>query len=252
VLATTTPSTAHELAEGETHPSSDGAAQREPESLSGGWYGSTGLGFASFVIDQRRSNADSTDNFGLALQTRGGPRFGQHFGLNFGFTWAFTEFDRTADFWDAGYDIGKWTTGAHRTVHRWSKRGTDESRGPRALGAFFAHFGLLFPYMIAGMAYVLGPFAASTYAEFDLTASFHFGSEAVDAYVELGPGLIGFIHPEDPVLLGGYGPVGGGGLNLGALHLGAQVLWTPPGWHGEADRGDFDAYAATFVLGFGG
>jgi hypothetical protein len=152
------------------------------------------------------------------------------------------------DFAEAGYAVGRWTTNAYKDVYHWSGI-KDDYQSLRVLGSIFAYVGLIFPYVAAGVLYILVPFSPTTYLELDITASYHFGSDALEGFVEGGLGAVAFIHPEYDVVRGGFGPAAGAGVKLGILRIGAHTLWSPPGTHGSLGTTDEHVMTASATVG---
>jgi hypothetical protein len=187
---------------------------------------------------------------GLVLETSTRWPLGESAGIGTRLAWGLTEWDRFTAFTDAGYAIGRWTTHAYRDV--WHFASADTEQPFRAMGGFFGFAFLLFPYMVAGTAYVLAPFATTTYLELDVTGTYDFGdaSDEVVPYLGAGVGFAAWLHPRTDEPYGGLGPTLALGLRFERLDLALKGTWFPPYAHGEAGSGLTSVVTSALTVGF--
>ncbi len=185
--------------------------------------------FGSFAVDPKQPDVDAT---GLLLE--GGYRYpvAKRFGADLRVGWALTEWRRAEKWGRTGYKIGEWTTNAYGDVYDWAARKGDDQVF-RVFGSFFAFIFLLFPYIIAGLCYLVAIPAPSTYVEFDGSVSYDFGDAKFAPYVRGGLGLFAFIHPERDTVRLGVGPTVGAGVRLSQFNIGGQLTVSPAPLHGE-------------------
>ena len=201
------------------------------------WRTSMSMGLAYLAVRGSDAVPDSTDNVGLALQSRSGAQVGNGWRLSVGYGLGFTEFQRTAEMWNQASSIGRWTTQAYADVYQWSKRkGEDDALAPvRWTGSMLAYSGLTVGYILAGGMHLGSPLASLSSMHFDVLAGRYLGGQDDGFHLAGGMGLIGFSHPHSARLRAGVGPVVVTGLDLDRLTIGARVGYSPAGW--QADRG---------------
>jgi hypothetical protein len=207
-----------------------------------------GIGPAAFVTTGTGSFARP----GVALQLASHVPIQENMGIGIRFSWMLTEFRRTEDMTRTAYRIGRWTTNAYGDVYDWAAQ-KDDARLFRWMGAFFAFFGLLFPYIVSGLFYVASPFAATTALELGLTFDYSFGTDRLRSgpYLKAGLGLVGYVHPRQDKLLGGIGPTFGAGVRFGDHYdLGLNATFIPSVLHGQTDRENGDVVLTSLTLGF--
>ena len=187
---------------------------------------------------------------GLVLETSTRWPLGESAGIGTRLAWGLTEWDRFTAFTDAGYTIGRWTTQAYRDVWRFAS--ADSEQPFRVMGGFFGFAFLLFPYMVAGTAYLLAPFATTTYLELDVTGSYDFGEANAEIvpYLGAGIGFAAWLHPRTDELYGGVGPTLAVGLRFEHLDLALKGTWFPPYAHGEAGSGLTSVSTTALTVGF--
>jgi hypothetical protein len=226
----------------------------EPERKSQTQFG-IGPGYAA-VIPLGASSSQRAGQAGLVLEVAKTVPVADRFDFGFRFAWGFTAWDRFPKWAKAGYDVGKWTTTAYEDTYNWTrKRGADgdsdpNTHGLRLTGGLVAMAFLWLGYVVSGITYLAAVVSPTTWMEIDLTGGYNFGDKDVNPYLKAGIGLMGFIHPEHGTLLGGVGPTFGGGIKIGsALHLGANVTWSPPPLHGEARSGQSHLLVGGLTIG---
>jgi hypothetical protein len=175
---------------------------------------------------------NGVQRYGVVLDLDASVPLEGRLGLDVHFAWGLTEFRRFDDFTTAGYHAGAWTTQAYKDVWKWASV-KDDWVLFRWLGGFFAFFGLVFPYIGAGVCYLMAPVAPTTYLELDLSAIYELGDKNANPYVKAGMGLVGYLRPETARPSGGVGPTVGFGARLRGFDVSAQVTWLPLGLHGE-------------------
>ncbi len=187
---------------------------------------------------------------GLVLESSTRWPLGDSAGIGTRVAWGLTEWDRFTAFTDAGYAIGRWTTHAYRDVWRFASADTEQPF--RAMGGFFGFAFLLFPYMLAGTAYVLAPFATTTYLELDVTGSYEFADASAEVvpYLGAGVGFAAWLHPRTDEPYGGLGPTLAVGLRFERLDLALKSTWFPPYAHGEAGSGLTSVVTSALTVGF--
>jgi hypothetical protein len=175
---------------------------------------------------------NGVQRYGVALDLDASVPLDGRLGLDVHFAWGLTEFHRFDDFTNAGYRAGAWTTKAYEDVWNWAAT-NDQWALFRWIGAFFAFAGLAFPYIGAGVCYVLAPVAPTTYLELDLAAIYELGDKNANPYFKGGLGLVGYLHPLSARPSGGVGPTVAFGARLRGFDVSAQLTWLPYGLHGE-------------------
>jgi hypothetical protein len=220
VLADAPPATA-----GPTDASSP--ALDRPIEATHGPAGSVGIGPTYFGMI-----GNGVGRYGVALDLDASVPLEGRLGLDVHFAWGLTEFHRFDDFTNAGYRAGAWTTQAYRDVWNWAAT-NDQWALFRWIGAFFAFAGLVFPYVGAGVCYVLAPVAPTTYLELDLAALYELGDRNANPYFKAGLGFVGYLQPVSAKPSGGLGPTAGFGARLRGFDVSAQLTWLPRGLHGE-------------------
>ena len=215
------------------------------------WRSSVGGGVAHFAADGPGEAQDSLDNWGVAVYARTGLRIAPSTRLRLGASAAFTEFDRTAEMWDTGSALGRWTTDAYGGVYDWIGRGVDDKTWPLRVGLGVPAFTFLtMPYVLAGAFYLFGPLASGTFATVDATVSRSLGPDELGLYAEAGLGLLVFSHPRSPTPRAGMGPIVGLGVDVGPWTLGARTQWSPPALHDDEGIAGSDIWATTLTAGF--
>jgi hypothetical protein len=207
-----------------------------------------GLGPAGFFT----TGTGSLARPGVALQVASHVPIHENMGLGLRFSWTLTEFRRTEDMTRTAYKIGRWTTTAYGDVYDWAAQ-KDDARLLRWMGAFFAFFGLLFPFMVSGIFYVASPLSATTALELGLTFDYAFGTDRYSSgpYLKGGLGLVGYVHPRHDKLLGGVGPTFGAGFRFGDhFDLGLNATFLPSILHGQARGENGDVVLTSVTLGF--
>lgn len=191
-----------------------------------------GLGVAYLgAIQSRTTHSEVGAVFHVA------PRFpiGDHYGIGVRFAYGLTGWDRTEDVARAGYKVGRWTTHAYGDVWDWAGEGEKDTRALRYFGAFFAFFGLIVPYVVAGVLYLVSPLAASSFAEADVTFNWEPADDPKQGpYLKGGIGFAAYVHPDTSRLYGGLGPNVGFGYRVDNLNLGVVGTFLPYGAHGSA------------------
>lgn len=170
--------------------------------------------------------------YGVALDLDASVPLDGRLGLDVHFAWGLTEFHRFDDFTNAGYRAGAWTTKAYEDVWNWAAINNQWALF-RWIGAFFAFAGLAFPYIGAGVCYVLAPVAPTTYLELDLAAIYELGDKNANPYFKGGLGLVGYLHPLSARPSAGLGPTVAFGARLRGFDVAVQMTWLPRGLHGE-------------------
>lgn len=187
--------------------------------------GATYLG----ALQSKRAHSEA----GLVLQAGARVPIGDHYGFGFRFAYGMTGWDRTEDVARRGYKIGRWTTQAYGDVWDWAGEGEESERSLRYFAAFFGFIGLIFPYALAGMIYMVSPFAASSYGEVDATFDWEPGDDPkYGPYLKGGLGLMAYVHPDTGHLYGGLGPTFGLGYRADTVRLGVIGTLLPSGAHG--------------------
>lgn len=209
-----------------------------------------GGGFAYFSTSDTGSGETQVAAPGLALELHTGAPILEHWRANFRFNWGLTEFHRAGKLIETANDIGAWTTGAYVSVFEWSTT-KDEYALFRVMGSIFAYVGLIVPYAVAGVFYIMSPFAPTTYLGCDITGSYQIGDEDLHGYVEGGVGLVSYVHPKYGGLYGGVGPTLGVGVKLGFVNVGVHGTWSPPGAHGEPLSQKSNVYVGGLTATFG-
>ena len=212
-----------------------------------GLVSSTGVGLGYVGLDRPGTRLKPSHNFGVAIDGRSGLRFGP-VGLNLVSSWVLTEFDRTARMARWGVDTGRWTTDAFRKVNAWVGRAEESEEGLRGIGAFFAYMGLIPLYAVVPAAILASPLAATSSLSLGPTLSTHFGGDRLQGFVEAGIAVLGYVHPVEDALRGGYGPLFGAGLRAGRWGLGLRLLWSPPGAHRDAGPEDANVYSTVITI----
>jgi hypothetical protein len=209
-------------------------------------YAYGGIGVAAFGV--HHMSGQRYDEAGLALAFGGRHAFHDHIAFNLGVTWGLTTWTRTQLAWDAAHSVGHWTKNAYIDVTNWVRDGNEDDRALRGFGAFFAYFGLLFPYFVSGVLYAVGPFLATSHLELNMAASFHLLEVKKGPYVESGASLFAYFHPEFGEMRGGVGPSLGIGYDFGHLGFGLRGMFSPRVLHGEASGIRSDIYTGSLLL----
>ncbi len=193
------------------------------------------IGPTQFSVVPTNDVAEPIHHPGVVLDFSVNQRLSSNAGFGLRLAWGLTEFRRFKSFTSVGYDIGSWTTTAYRDV--WSWAGDREKHGGwGVVPAIFGSVGLLVPYMVAGVIYLVAVVAPSTYLEIDALGTYEFGQDGtrgVVPYLKGGLGFVGYLHPEHNQLLGGVGPSVGFGVRFGKVDLAVKGTWLPPWLHGE-------------------
>jgi hypothetical protein len=187
----------------------------------------------------RSGTGDPREASGVALALRLGDRPTPRAGWGVTFTWGLTDWDRAAEWIDAGNRAGSWTTDRFADVEAWVRRGEDDDTfGPRLLGALFADMFLAMTYVAVPVCYVGSAGGATSHLQVDVTGTLHLveGGGAGDAWLELGAGAA-TLPVTGADWTGVLGPVVGVGARLGPVTLGGRLLWSPPSLNGGA-RGE--------------
>lgn len=213
-------------------------------------YAYGGVGVAAFGLHHVTGGGARYDEAGLALSAGGRHGFHDHIAFNAGVTWGLTTWSRTELAWDAAHSIGSWTKNAYIDVTQWVGNGSDDDQALRGFAAFFAYFGLLFPYFVSGVLYVAGPFFATSHLDFNMSASFHLLEVKKGPFVETGASLFGYFHPEFGELRGGVGPLMGVGYDFGRIGFAARGMFSPRMLHGEATGERSDIYTGSLSIRF--
>jgi hypothetical protein len=203
------------------------------------------LGVAWF---QRSVGGERRDASGAALELRLEGRTAPQVGYGVTLTWGLTDWDRAAEYIDAGNRAGSWTTDRFADVEAWVRRGKDnDTQGLRILGAMVVDFLLVASYAAVPACYIGSVGGATSHLQLDVTGSFHLGEGPRDAWIELGAGAVTL--PEGLAdWWNGAGPVVGAGMQLGALRVGARVLWSPPALNTASEGGTVLTGALTASL----
>lgn len=207
--------------------------------------------FGYFAVGPAMLSITGYEEYGVALA--GGGRFPFHdrMALNAGVTWGLTTFDRTGEWWEEARKIGSWTTRAYGDVTRWAGEGEDDDAF-RYMAAFYAYIGLLFPYAVSGIMYILGPFAATSFVDFHMEATFHLFETRKGPYVGAGLGAAAIIFPIEREMKGAFGPSFNVGYDFGWFGLEARGFYSPPYLHGEPGFFRTDIFTGQFLFRFQG
>lgn len=209
-----------------------------------------GGGFAYFTTSDSGTGETQVAAPGIAIELQTTHPILEHWRANFRFNWGLTEFHRTEKLVETANGIGEWTTGAYASVFEWSTTKDDYALF-RIMGSIFAYVGLLVPYAVAGVFYIMSPFAPTTYLGCDITGSYQLGDDDVHGYLEAGVGLVSYVHPKYGGLYGGVGPTLGVGVKLDFVNIGAHGTWSPPGAHGEPTSQSSNVYVGGLTATFG-
>ncbi len=184
-----------------------------------------------------RGSADGpAQSPGIVLEIRAERRMATpHLGWGMNVGWGITDWDRAREWIDAGNRVGRWTTDRFADVEGWVRNGKDDGTAPaRFMGAIFADFFLAFTYLAVPVCYVGSAGGATSHFEFDFTGSVHVFDGPDDVWAEAGGGAVGLAERprgQDTIFQnwqGALGPVVGMGAQVGPVHLGAHVLFSPP------------------------
>lgn len=182
----------------------------------------TSLGPAWFQQGHPRRTTGSGAALELRVETND-----PYLPLNLTFTWGLTDWDRAREWIDAGNRAGSWTTDRFADVEAWTRRGKEDTRGLRLLGAMFADVFLALSYAAVPACYVGSLGGATSHLQLDLTGSLHLGEGRADAWLEAGAGVAAL--PDRIVdWRRAVGPVAGVGARFGWLRVSGRVLWSPP------------------------
>lgn len=208
--------------------------------------------FGYFALGPAMLSITGYEEYGVALG--GGGRFPlhEHVALSAGVTWGLTSFDRTGEWWEEARKVGSWTTRAYGNVTKWAGEGDQDDDGFRYMAAFYAYIGLLFPYAISGVMYILGPFAATSYVDFHMEATFHLFETRKGPYVGAGLGTAAIIFPTEREMKGAFGPTFNLGYDFGWFGLEARGFYSPPYLHGEPGINRTDVFTGQFLFRFQG
>lgn len=192
------------------------------------------------------------EEYGFAIA--GGGRFPLHekIALNAGVTWGLTTFDRTGEWWEEARKVGSWTTRAYGNVTKWAGEGDEDDEVFRYMAAFYAYIGLLFPYAVSGIMYVLGPIAATSYIDFHMEATFHLLETRKGPYAGIGLGTAAVIYPVEGDMKGAFGPSFNLGFDFGWFGIEARGFYSPPYLHGEPGLYRTDIFTGQFLFRFQG
>lgn len=207
--------------------------------------------FGYFAVGPAMLSISGYDEFGVALGGGGRFPFHERMALNAGVTWGLTTFDRTGKWWEEARRIGSWTTRAYGNVTEWVVEGEDDNAF-RAVAALYAYIGLLFPYAVSGMMYILGPFAATSYVDFHMEATFHLSETRSGPYVGAGLGTAAIIFPIEREMKGAFGPTLNLGCDFGWFGVEARGFYSPPYLHGEPSIYRTDIFTGQFLFRFQG
>jgi hypothetical protein len=207
------------------------------------------------VIPVEPSAISEAKRLGLTLQYSSARPLAESFDFGTRLAWGLTDWERSGKWANAGVSIGEWTTRAYVNTYNWTKkRGGDGKADPnthalRWMGGSMAMCFLWMGYAVAGVAFLIVPFAPTTFLELDLTGNYRMGSDKVEPYLKAGLGLFAFFHPVHNTLVGAVGPTAGTGVRVGELDIGLNATWSPPLAHGEARAGDSHIITGGLVVG---
>jgi hypothetical protein len=202
-----------------------------PAAGADGAAGSFGVGYGSFT--RRTATGRTRTDGGVALEARVEDRLYPAVGYGLTLTWGLADWDRARAYVDAGNRAGAWTTDQLAQVERWaSKKPADPKEDTRLLkfiGLVFADAFLLATYAAVPACYVGSLGGATSYLQVDGTASFHVLERGESGlFLEVGAGAAALPHRFVDTWRGAAGAIGGVGLRVGRLRLGARALWSPP------------------------
>jgi hypothetical protein len=208
--------------------------------------------FGYFALGPAMLSITGYEEYGFAMA--GGGRFPLHdrIALNAGVTWGLTSFDRTGEWWEEARKVGSWTTRAYGNVTEWAREGDEDDEAFRFIAAFYAYIGLLFPYAVSGIMYVLGPFAATSYLDFHMEATFHLFETRKGPYAGAGLGTAAIIFPIEREMKGAVGPSINLGFDFGWFGIEARGFYSPPYLHGEPSLYRTDIFTGQFLFRFQG
>lgn len=209
-----------------------------------------GIGVAAFGVHPLDRSLPFHDELGLAFAIGGRHSVHDHIALGMSVTWGLTTWSRTEELWRSARSVGRWTKNAYIDVTDWVGNGSDEDKSLRAFAAFFAYFGLLFPYALSGIMYVMGPIWATSHLEFTFAGTFHPFETKKGPYFETGLSLFAYVHPSDNEMRGAVGPSLGMGYDFGWLGFGARGTFSPRFMHGEVGVDRTDIYTGQLLLKF--
>lgn len=207
--------------------------------------------FGYFGIGPAMLNIDGIDEYGFAMGAGGRFPFHDRMAINAGVTWGLTSFDRTGEWWEEARKIGRWTSNAYANVTEWAGEGEDDE-ALRYMAAFYAYIGLLFPYAVSGIMYIVGPFAATSYLDFHMEATFHLFETRNGPYVGGGLGTAAVIFPIEREMKGALGPSLNLGYDFGWFGIEARGFYSPPHLHGEPSVYRTDVFTGQMLFRFQG
>ncbi len=207
--------------------------------------------FGYFGIGPAMINIAGVDEYGFAMGAGGRFPFHHRMAINAGVTWGLTSFDRTGEWWEEARKIGRWTSRAYANVTEWAGEGEDDD-ALRYIAAFYAYVGLLFPYAVSGIMYIIGPFAATSYVDFHMEATFHLLETRRGPYVGAGLGIAAVIFPVEREMKGALGPSFNLGYDFGWFGIEGRGFYSPPYLHGEPGFYRTDVFTGQVLFRFQG
>lgn len=209
--------------------------------------------FGYFGLGPAMLSITGYEEYGFALAGGGRFPFHKQIALGAGVTWGLTSFDRTGQWWEEARKVGSWTTRAYGNVTEWAGEGKEEDdEAFRYMAAFYAYIGLLFPYAVSGIMYILGPFAATSFIDFHMEATFHLFETRKGPYAGAGLGTAAIIFPIEREMKGAVGPSFNLGFDFGWFGIEARGFYSPPYLHGEPSLYRTDIFTGQFLFRFQG
>lgn len=244
-LAAEPPATGTATGSASSAPNPNDDEEDEPERPT---YVYGGIGFAAFGLHPIDRSLPSHDELGLALALGGRHAVHDHVALGMSLTWGLTTWSRTEALWRAARSVGRWTKNAYIDVTDWVREGNEDDKTLRGLAAFFAYFGLLFPYALSGIMYVMGPVWATSHFEFNFAGTFHVFETKKGPYLETGLSILAYVHPSENEMRAAVGPSFGMGYDFGHLGFGARGTFSPRFLHSEVGTDRTDIYTGQLIL----
>lgn len=202
------------------------------------------IGGSSIIFDSRGNGRVRQE--GAALGLRVTQRLSPRFATGMTVTWGLTDWDRAAEWIDAGNRAGHWTTSKIEQVASWVREGEDD-QALRFIGAIYAEIFLGLTYVAVPVCYVGSLGGATSHVQFDFTGVGFLTQGAVELWVEGG---VGAALLPNRIVAWDYslGPVAGVGFESGGIRVGAKVLWSPGGLNSSA-RADRQLFTTSLMIG---